>query len=488
MKEIKLKIDGKNVTGYQNQTILCIARNNGIDIPTLCHDERVQVYGSCGLCTVEAEGIPKLLRSCSTVAADGMVVRTNTSRVLENRKSALELLLSDHTGDCRPPCSLACPAQTDCQEYVGLVANGNYKEALISVLDKVPLPSSIGRVCPRPCEEACRRELVEEPVSVAGLKQFLGDMELDTRVAEEVFTCTEAGTGKSAAIIGGGPGGLAAAYFLSKRGHKTIIYEAMPEMGGMLRYGIPEYRLPKKILQQEISRIERTGVIFKNNVKVGKDITLDELREQNDAVIIACGAWSSVGMRIPGENLEGIYGGIDLLQDTAQNIPVEIGKKVAVVGGGNTAMDVCRTAVRLGAGEVYNIYRRTRNEMPAAENEIDEAEEEGVIFKNLTNPIEFIGENKKLKAVRLQIMELGEPDTSGRRSPVPVEGKQEIIEVDSFIIAIGQKPDLKGFETLKTTKWGTIDADSDTFLTNLDGVYAIGDAMGSGADIAVSAI
>ena len=484
--KIRLNINGREVDGFEGQTILDIARDHGIDIPTLCHDERVEMYGSCGICVVEAEGIPRLLRSCSTYAANGMIINTDTERIRQNRKAALELLLSDHTGDCRPPCMLACPAQTDCQGYVGLIANGEYDEALKLIKDKIPLPASIGRVCPHPCEEACRRELVEEPVSIAALKQFVGDLDL---AKDEVYTaCTEESTGKNIAVIGGGPGGLTAAYFLRTSGHGVTVYDAMPHMGGMLRYGIPEYRLPKKLLQEEIDGIEKMGVKFYNNIKIGRDLTLDYLRNTYDAVIVAAGAWSSIGLGCPGEELDGVLGGIDFLRDVALNNTVFTGRRIAVVGGGNTAMDACRTAVRLGASEVYNIYRRTKNEMPAEEIEIMEAEEEGVIFKNLTNPIEVVGENGKVKAVRLQVMELGEPDASGRRSPVPVPGKEETIEIDTMIIAIGQKLDNLGLETLTQTKRGTLAADENTFRTNLDGVFAIGDATNKGADIAISAI
>lgn len=486
MSEIRLNIDGRECTGFSGQTVLDIARENGIDIPTLCHDDRVKMYGSCGLCVVEAEGSPKLMRSCSTYAGDGMIIRTNTARVRSSRRTALELLLSDHTGDCRPPCVLACPAQTDCQGYVGLIANGEYKEALKLVKDKIPLPASIGRVCPHPCEEACRRELVEEPISIASLKQFVGDRDAENG---ELYTI-EAGedTGRHVAVIGGGPGGLTAAYFLRGMGHAVTVYDAMPHMGGMLRYGIPEYRLPKRLLQAEIHAIEKMGVTYKNNIKIGRDVTMDYLRGAYDAVIVAVGAWSSTGLRCKGEELEGVLGGIDFLRDVALNNPVFTGRRIAVVGGGNTAMDACRTSIRLGAEKVYNIYRRTKNEMPAEEIEILEAEEEGVIFKNLTNPNEVEGENGKVRAVRLQIMELGEPDASGRRAPVPVEGKEETIEVDTVIVAIGQKLDPIGLDGIMQTKWRTIAADENTFRTNIEGVFAIGDATNKGADIAISAI
>ena len=487
MSIIRLNINGKEVIGQEGQTILAIARANGINIPTLCHDDRVKAYGSCGVCVVEAAGMPRLLRSCSTIAADGMIIETHSKRALETRRSALELLLSDHQGDCRPPCVLACPGQTDCQGYVGLIANGQYREALALIKDRLPLPASIGRVCPHPCETACRRKLVEEPIDIAHLKQFVADQDLASDMPYQTETALD--TGKNVAIIGGGPGGLSAAYFLRANGHGVTIYDAMSQMGGMLRYGIPEYRLPKDIVDQEVALIENMGVKLVNGVKIGHDLTLDYLRHTFDAVIIAIGAWTSMGIRCPGEELTGVLGGIDFLRDVAENKPLLTGRRIAVVGGGNTAMDACRTAIRLGAEQVYNIYRRTKSEMPAEEIEIIEAEEEGVIFKNLTNPLEIIDDgNGKVSKLRLQIMALGEPDASGRRAPVPVPGQEEVLDVDTVILAIGQGTDPVGFESITLTKRGTIAADESTFRTNLEGVFAIGDATNRGADIAIAAI
>ena len=485
MKEyIKLTIDGVEVIAENGQTILEAARRNSIDIPTLCHDERVAPYGACGLCVVEAEGNPKLIRSCAVKATEGMKIITNSERIHRARKFSLQMLLSDHTGDCKAPCTLACPAGTDCQGYVGLIANGENKEAIKVIRSRIPLPASIGRVCPHPCEAACRRRLVEEPVSIAALKAYAADKTLEDCELPDF----PAPTGKSVAVIGGGPGGLSAAYYLALKGHRVTVYDMMPKMGGMLRYGIPQYRLPKEVLDREISLIGRMGITLKNNIRIGKDITFDELRRANDAVVVAVGAWLSSKMRVKGEELDGVFGGIDFLRSVILGNPFDIGNRVAVCGGGNTAMDACRTAVRLGAKEVYVIYRRTRDEMPADSLEIDEAEEEGVTFKFLTNPDEILGDSGKVCGMRLQIMELGEPDESGRRKPVPVEGEFENIELDSVIMAIGQKSDLSGFDGLELTSRGTISADESTFRTNIDGVFAIGDATNKGADIAVSAI
>lgn len=482
---LNLTINGKNITVEEGTTILQAAKDNGIYIPTLCYDDAVKVYGACGLCVVEAEGIPKLLRSCSAKCSEGMVVNTEGKRVVQSRKIAMELLMSAHDGDCVAPCQLNCPARTDCQGYVGLIANGEYKAALKLIKNKVSLPASIGRVCPHPCETACRRGKVDEAINIAQLKAFAADMDSNS---DSYLPEKDAPTGKKIAIIGGGPAGLTAAYRLAISGHEVTVYDMMEKMGGMLRYGIPQYRLPKEVLDKEIAIIEKLGVKMINGVKLGKDFTIASLKAQNDAVIVAVGAWKSSSMRTPGEELDGIYGGIDFLRAVALKQEINIGDKVVICGGGNTAMDACRTAVRLGAKEVYCVYRRTRNEMPAEDIEIAEAEEEGVQFKFLTNPISFNGKDGKVKSVTLQLMELGEPDASGRRRPVAIEGKTEELDVDSVIVAIGQKLVNEDVSELKLTDRGNIEADIDTFKTNIEGVFAIGDATNRGASIAIEAI
>ena len=486
MSEIKIIIDGIECVGQAGDTILQIAAKSGIYIPTLCHHESVAKYGACGLCVVEAEKSPKLMRACATTAADGMVIRTNSPRIAQARKIALELLMSDHEGDCKGPCHLNCPARTDIQGYVKQIALGNDKEAVRIIKEKIPLPASIGRVCPHPCEEKCRRQLVEQPLSIAYLKAFAADNDMAS--ADPFKPVLAKATGKKVAIVGGGPAGLSAAYQLAVKGHAVTVLDMMPEMGGMLRYGIPEYRLPKAVLAAEVAAIAALGVELKNNVKVGKDVTLESLRAEYDAVLVAVGAWKSTGIGCEGDKLEGVLGGIDMLREVNLGGRPDLGKNVAVVGGGNVAMDACRTAVRLGAENVYVIYRRTRAEAPAEDLEIEEALEEGVDFKWLTNPAEIIGENGKVTKIKLQVMELGEPDASGRRSPVPVEGKFEILDVDTVISAIGQRCALEGFEALTQTRKGTIEASENNGTTNLPGVFAVGDATNRGPSIAVRAI
>jgi formate dehydrogenase major subunit len=485
MEKIRLVIDGKECFGLPGQTILDVAKENDIFIPTLCFDKRVEIYGACGICVVEVEGIPKLLKSCATVIAKDMVVKTNTERIYESRKTNLELLLSNHVGDCRPPCVLNCPAGTDCQGYVGLIANGQFDEAIKLIKEKIPLPGSIGRVCPHPCEENCRRKLVDEPISIAWLKRFAADMEKDNPYMPPVAP----ETGKKVAVIGGGPFGLSLAYFLRQKGHAVTIFEQMPHFGGMIRYGIPQYRLPKEIVDDEVAQIEKMGVVLKPNTQIGKDISFETIRKDFDAVALGVGAWVSTGVRCPGEDADGVIGGIDFLRKVLKKEEIKLGDSVAIVGGGNTAMDACRTAVRLGVKKVYNVYRRTKDEMPADMVEIVEAEEEGVIFKNLTNPLEIIkDENGHVKQMKLQIMKLGEPDASGRRAPIPVEGKTEILDVDNVILAIGQAVNTSGFEGFDMTRKKGFAYDKETFMTSMEGVFAGGDCGNDKISIAVEAI
>ena len=482
---IKVTINGQVCTGRAGQTLLEIAEHNGIAIPNLCHNGELKHYGGCSLCVVEAEGSPKLLRACSTEAQDGQVIYTESERVVRTRKTSIELLMSDHDGDCRGPCVLNCPASVNAQGYIQAIARGDDKEAVRILKERLPIPASIGRVCPHPCEGGCRRQMVEEPISIAYLKYFAAD-----RVIAQggYLPPKAAATGKRVGIIGGGPGGLTAAYYLSLKGHRVTIVDAMPKMGGMLRYGIPEYRLPKRVLDEEIDEIASLGVEMKNNFRIGVDATFEEFKSHYDAVVVAIGAWSSMPIGCPGEDLEGVLGGIDFLQRVALGERPEIGDKVAIVGGGNTAMDACRTAVRLGAKEVYVVYRRTEAEMPAEQLEFDEARDEGVIYKFLTNPAEIVGENGKVKEMKLQIMELGEPDESGRRRPVPVEGKFETLPVTCVISAIGQKANVAGFEGIELNRKGIIAADETSYRTSVEGVFAVGDATNQGASIAIEAI
>ncbi len=482
---LRINIDGKELQAFPGQTVLEVAQTAGILIPTLCHNERLKTYGGCGLCVVEMEGSKNLFRACSTMVEDGMAVITDTPRLRSSRQTTLSLLLSDHSGDCKGPCVLACPAQTDVQGYVGLIANGLYQDAVKLIKEKLPIPASIGRICPHPCEAVCRRQLVEQPISIAYLKYFAADKDL--RSGQPFRPRLAPSSEKKVAVVGAGPAGLTAAYYLAVMGHAVTVYDAMPRAGGMLRYGIPEYRLPKDVLDQEISLIADLGVQFQFNCKIGRDISLPYLTTAYDAVFVGIGAWKSSPMRCEGENQPGVFGGIDFLRMVATGESVEIGQRVAIVGGGNTAMDAARTAVRLGAEEVMVLYRRTRAEMPAEDIEIKEAEEEGVVFHYLVAPLEVLGTDGRASAVRLQKMELGAPDSSGRRSPVPIDGDEETIMVDSVISAIGQAVNSAGIEGIELDKWGSPRIDSLTMQCSDPRVFAGGDGV-TGPGIAITAV
>ena len=286
-------------------------------------------------------------------------------------------------------------------------------------------------------------------------------------------------TGKKVAVVGAGPAGLSAAYFLRLKGHNVTVFEAMPHGGGMLRYGIPAYRLPKDVLDSEIKSIERMGVEFKYNQKLGRDISVASLKKDFDAVFLAVGAWKSSSMGCEGENHPNVMGGIDFLIKAACGEEVKLGKRVAVVGGGNTAIDAARTARRLGAEDVTLIYRRTRAEMPAEKREIEEAQEEGVNFKFLSAPI-AVCDGDSCVLLNLQKMALGEPDATGRCSPVPVEGAVDVESFDTVIAAIGQRVLLDGLDDIELTRKGTINVDPNTYQTDVEGVFAGGDAVNRG--------
>lgn len=481
-KNIEVTLNGKTVYGYKGQKILDLCAECGVEIPTLCYDPHLSLHGGCSVCLVEVEGARTLLRACANEIAPGMVIRTESERAVSARRTALELLLSDHVGDCRPPCTLACPGQGNVQGYVNLAAQGKYSESLDALHHHVTLPSCIGRVCPAPCEKVCRRRFVDEaPVSIKEIKRFVGDWGINSDRMGFIPEIRD--NGKKVAIVGGGPAGVSAAYYLRLKGYRPVIFEKEALLGGMMRYGIPDYRLPQQILQKEIDWLLAHGVEVRTGTALGGDVTLDELRKSFDGVILAMGCWKSSPLRIPGENLDGVLGGINFLYDVKTNPKVRIGRRVVVVGGGNTAMDACRSARRLGAEEVSVLYRRSREEMPADDIEIEEATEEGVNFIFLAAPKSIEG-GGKVERVICERMELGESDASGRRSPVPTGGTF-VIEADTVIAAVGQAIDFTDIpEVLHDGRRMIVGHDYDT---PLPGVFVCGDQQ-TGPRIAIEAI
>lgn len=481
-RNIRVLLDGREVYGFSGQTILDLCTECGAEIPHLCYDPRLSIHGGCSLCMVEVKGAKTLLRACSNKIFHGMEIYTDSERVKDARKATLELLLSNHVGDCRPPCTLACPARGDVQGYVNLAAVGLYKEALDLLHENITLPASIGRICPAPCQEECRRNFVdEEPVSIREIKRFISDWGLEKDMVGHVDEIQE--NGHSVAIVGGGPAGLSAAFFLRKKGYEVTIFEKESELGGMMRFGIPEYRLPRHILKKEIEWLLSWGIKTKTNTALGKDITLEQLRIKHDALLLTFGCWQSTPLGVPGENLNGVLAGIEFLYDVNNHLPVEIGKKVIVIGGGNTAMDACRCAKRLGAETVTVVYRRTRQEMPAVDEEIEEAMEEGINFIYLAAPKEIKG-HERVQQLVCEKMVLGEPDASGRRRPIPT-GETFTIEADTVIAAIGQSPVLHMLpSTIHNGRWILTD---ENYATPLEKVFACGD-LRTGPDIAIAAI
>ncbi len=482
MSSVKIFIDGKEYCADTSKTLLDNILCNGIYIPHLCHNKELESYGGCGLCLVELEGSRRPLRACSLTVSEGMRVVTSTPELEKSRKIALSLIMSDHSGDCKAPCYMACPTHQDIQGYVGLIANGRTKEALELIKKDNPLPGCIGRVCPHPCEEKCRRKHLEGAVSICALKRYAADTQ-----DEYIPECAPY-NGKTVAVIGGGPAGLSCAYFLAVKGYKVTVFEAQEKCGGMLRYGIPAYRLPRDVIDREIASIEKMGVQLICGKKLGEDFTISDLKKDYDAVFVGVGAWTSQKLGCPGEDARGVFGGIDVLYDASKGEKLDLGKSVCVVGGGNTAIDAVRTAIRSGADKVTLIYRRTENEMPAEKEEIRDARAEGVEFRFLASPIEVVSEGGRVTGIRVQNMELGEADASGRRRPVAIEGSTEVISCDSVISAIGQGVVSCGLEELELTRKGTVAADENTYATSLEGVFAAGDVINKGPDIAVRAI
>ena len=389
------------------------------------------------------------------------------------------------------PCKAACPAHIPVQGYLKLAAQGRYTEALELIKTENPFPAVCGRICNKRCEAECTRGDVDEAVAIDEVKRFIADHDMheETRFVPKMVNQIGRPYTEKIAVIGAGPAGMSCAYYLAQKGYPVTVFDRNPVPGGMLTLGIPSFRLEKDVLNAEIDILKEMGVEFRCGVEVGKDVTIQQLRDEGyKGFYLAIGAQKSAKLRIPGEELEGVLGGVDFLREVNLGNKPDIGRRCAVIGGGNVAMDVCRSAVRLGAEETYVFYRRSEAEMPADPEEVREAMEEGVKFRFLSAPVEIIGTDGRVSAIKIEKMELGEPDERGRRKPVGT-GEFEIVEIDSVIGAVGQTVDWGTLDVgaLKTTKKNTAEADSLTYQTAQPDIFAGGDCY-TGPKFAIDAI
>jgi formate dehydrogenase beta subunit len=389
------------------------------------------------------------------------------------------------------PCSNACPAHLDIPTYVEYIKESKFDDSLEVIRGMTCLAGTLGRVCIRPCESNCRRANLDESISIKYLKRFVADWELERRHVPPLQG-PETQKDDRVAVVGAGPAGLSCAYYLAQMGYPVTVFERFGAPGGMAAWGIPDYRLPQNILYREVDIIKDMGVEIQYHTEVGKDITLKEIAQKYKAIFIGVGAQRSTPMRVEGEDAgyQGFIPGVEYLLDINQGRdPYPEGKKVVVVGGGNVAIDCVRSSYRIGKTDVNLVYRRSRKEMPAEDVEIRDAEEEQVRFHFLCNPVKVVAEKGKVVGVECIRMELGEPDESGRRRPIPIPGSEFFIECDIVIPAIGQAVDLnflKGMEDIEATKWKTLVVNEKTFETSAKGIFSAGDAV-TGPDVLVRA-
>ena len=482
----RLEFDGTSVEAVAGETILEAGRRAGIDIPAMCADPRMKPTGDCELCQIALDGEADLVKACMTPAVEGMRVQTRNSELTALRRDRLNTYLADHNAYCQPPCTAACPAGIDIAGYIDLILQKDYVGSTALIKEMLPFPGVLGRVCPRPCEDPCRRVQIDgKPVAICALKRFAADKAAETGLPTQPEP--EPPTGKRVAVVGAGATGLSAAYYLALEGHQVTLLESEKKAGGMLRFGIPPYRLPNSVLDQEINDILSLGVELRTNQTMGRDYQIDTLKDQGfDAIYLSIGAMAAKPTGIPGDAAEGVMSAIKFLADVNRNQPVNVGERVIVIGGGFTAADAVRTARRVGASEVTMMYRRTRKEMSAAAHEIHECDVEGVKFDFLAAPVSVKVENGRVVGLTSRRMELGEPDDSGRRRPVPIPGTEYFTPANTILMAIGQDVDVAALQEGELgldKRWGTIEVDESTMMTNLPGVFSGGDCVTGAATV-----
>lgn len=495
MKRVNVRLDGNLIQVEPGTTILAAAEKMGIFIPTLCHSTLLTPRAACYVCVVEVEGQADLVPACSTEIADNMVVLTSTERVKGARRTCIELLLSDHLGDCLGPCMRACPAGIDIAGFINYIAQGEERHALDLIRYSVPFPGSLGRICDRPCEDACRRQLVEEPIAVCHLKRYVSDV--NSAAEEEKMPGRLPSTGKRVAIVGAGPAGLTAAYFLQILGHSCTIFDSNDHPGGRFRYGIPQYRLPLSVVEREIACIEKLGADMCCNTCLGKDITLAGLRNDYDVVFLGLGAQVPLQLNIEGESAGAVIPALTLLAEQGSDTAKGVGSKVIVIGGGGVAVDAARTAVRKGAKEVHIYCLEKKEQMPATHDEIKVALDEGISIHNEWGVKRIISKEGMVKGLELKRC-IAVFDEQGTFSPRYDNSKIVSDTCDTLIIAAGQRPDLSCIDCTThvdtfseliqhESLFDVLRVNENTMETPLKGVFAGGDCV-TGPGTAVNAV
>ncbi|OIP49297.1 MAG: formate dehydrogenase subunit alpha [Deltaproteobacteria bacterium CG23_combo_of_CG06-09_8_20_14_all_60_8] len=492
MSDIPISINGQEIGVRPKTTVLEAARALGIHIPTFCF-VKGKSKAHCRICLVEVEGRDKPVRSCVTLARPGMVVHTDTAMVKELRKKNLETLAENHFGDCKAPCSMSCPGQINVQGYIAHIRLGQYEEALRLVMERNPLPFSVGRVCPRFCETNCRRALVDQPIAINHLKRFVADWCMANDKDVDLRIEKEPATGKRVAVIGGGPAGLSGAFFLAKYGHQVSILEGEAELGGMLRYGIPGYRIPKAVLDYEIKTILKLGIKVRCGQRWGRDFTLRSLQDEGfDAVLLGVGTQKAKIIDIPGIDLPFVHPATEFLKQVNEGKNHFPGRRAVVLGGTNIGMEAARSLVRLGVKEVIVVHSSSPDKMQAQEHSAKEAEREGVRFIPMASPTQIVERHGTL-FLRMQRMELSEPDQGGRQRPVPVSGLTESLLTDLILYSVGQETLLATFPPesleakLESTSSGLLKVHGQSQKTSLGFVWAAGDAV-SGPQSVIQAV